>query len=121
MTQFDKPALSIADHIQKLKDRSLIITHEASASFCLSNISYFRLSAYTGPFYVPNREDHLFKSGTKFEDILSLYTFDRELRLLLLDRYPSVSRPHMGFPENWDLDPFWENAMTNSDRMSRKK
>lgn len=85
MTQFDKPALSIADHIQKLKDRSLIITDEVSASFCLSNISYFRLSAYTRPFYEPDRVDHLFKRGTRFEDVLSLYTFDRELRLLLLD------------------------------------
>ena len=36
MTQFNKPALSIADHIQIFKDRGLTITDEVSALFCLS-------------------------------------------------------------------------------------
>ena len=38
----------------------------------------------------------------------------------LLDRNPSVSRPHMGFPENWDSEPFWRNAIANSERISGK-
>ena len=85
MTAYEKPALSPDEHLAKLKSRGLSIPDEARASRYLANISYFRLSAYTRPFYVPNEKKHRFLEGTGFEDILMLYVFDRELRLLLTD------------------------------------
>lgn len=63
-----------------------MFTDSPKAKRYLKNISYFRLSAYTRPFYIPsNTDDHRFISGTTFDDVLKLYIFDRELRLLLLD------------------------------------
>lgn len=85
MTTFDKPAQSIDQHIDTLRQRGLAILDEARARHYLGNISYYRLSAYTRPFYRPGQADHVFLDGTSFDDVLHLYVFDRELRLLLLD------------------------------------
>ena len=85
MTLFDKPAQSIDQHLDTLRQRGLAISDEARARHYLSNISYFRLSAYTRPFYTPNAPAHCFLPKIGFDDVLGLYVFDRELRLLLLD------------------------------------
>ena len=85
MTLFDKPALSIDQHLYTLRQRGLSIPDEARARHYLGNISYYRLSAYTRPFYRPAQPDHAFLEKTRFDDVLHLYVFDRELRLLLLD------------------------------------
>lgn len=85
MTTFDKPAQSIGQHLDTLRKRGLTIPDEARARQYLGNISYYRLSAYTRRFYQPGQPDHVFLNGTTFEDVLQLYVFDRELRLLLLD------------------------------------
>lgn len=85
MTVFDKPALRIDQHLSTLSKRGLSIPDERRACQYLANISYYRLSAYTRPFYAHNGPEHCFLPGTSFEDVLQLYIFDRELRLLLLD------------------------------------
>lgn len=85
MTVFDKPALSPAEQVDKLRARGLRIDDESRVLHHLANVSYYRLSAYTRPFYIPDDAEHCFQSGVAFEDIFSLYVFDRELRLLLLD------------------------------------
>lgn len=86
MTAFDKPARTADELLALLQDRGLLIPDPARARHCLANISYYRLSAYTRPFYVPQpTEQHRFLSGTTFDQVLDLYVFDRELRLLLLD------------------------------------
>ncbi|WP_170293772.1 Abi family protein [Halomonas alimentaria] len=85
MSDFHKPAHSIDEQIATLCSRGLAIPDEARVRHYLANISYFRLSAYTRPFYQPGLQEHRFLEGTSFEDVLRLYVFDRELRLLLLD------------------------------------
>lgn len=85
MTVFDKPAFSPAEQVDKLRARGLRIDDESRVLHHLANVSYYRLSAYTRPFYIPDDAEHCFQSGVAFEDIFSLYVFDRELRLLLLD------------------------------------
>lgn len=85
MSVFDKPALTPDGHLTRLRERGLQIPDESRARHYLANISYYRLSAYARRFYVPNEAEHRFVAGTSFDDILSLYVFDRELRLLLLD------------------------------------
>ena len=85
MSRFHKPAHSIDEQIATLRSRGLVIDDEASARHYLANISYFRLSAYTRPFYQPGSPEHQFLHNTHFADVLGLYVFDRELRLLLLD------------------------------------
>lgn len=63
-----------------LQNRGLVITDESSAIDALKNINYYRLSAYFSPFQI---QKDVFNTGTTFDDILSLYEFDRQLCLLL--------------------------------------
>ncbi|PJG60246.1 hypothetical protein CUC53_03055 [Aeromonas cavernicola] len=85
MNSYLKPPLLLDDQLALLAERGLLIPDRASARHYLANISYFRLSAYTRPFYLPGQVEHQFIGGTRFEQVLDLYLFDRELRLLLLD------------------------------------
>ena len=85
MTDFQKPSTTIDEQLQILRDRGLIIEGEERARRYLANISYFRLSAYARPFYRTADAEHVFRPGTSFDDVLGLYIFDRELRLLLMD------------------------------------
>ncbi|MEX8504745.1 Abi family protein [Leptothrix ochracea] len=85
MTVFDKPALDIDGQLTTLRDRGLLITDEAYTRHVLTHIGYYRLSAYTRPFYLSPETEHHFLVGTTIDDVLAVYAFDRELRLLLLD------------------------------------
>ena len=88
MTIFSKDAASLDQQITTLIARGLIINQPDRAKRYLANISYFRLSAYTRPFYIPadsHFTEHQFIPDTSFDDVLGLYIFNRELRLLLLD------------------------------------
>jgi len=53
----------------------------------LHHVSYYRLRAYWLPYEVicPRAGDHVFAEGTSFDDVLRLYIFDRQLRLLIMD------------------------------------
>jgi abortive infection bacteriophage resistance protein len=88
--KFQKPALSIPDLAQRWLDRGLSIADPAEAAHYLRFIGYYRLSAYALPLQdkaVPSSGsiDKPFKTGVSFTDILNLYRFDRELRLLFID------------------------------------
>lgn len=82
MKQFNKQPLLYSEQIQLLKNRGLIIADISKAERYLSQISYYRLSAYFVPF---QKTKDLFNVGTSFDNILDLYLFDRELRLLVFD------------------------------------
>jgi abortive infection bacteriophage resistance protein len=82
--KFSKPALSIDDQLSKLISKGLRVTDPQKAKQCLASIGYYRLSAYAYPFRMPTNRKQ-FKPGTDFEQILKLYEFDRELRLLVND------------------------------------
>jgi abortive infection bacteriophage resistance protein len=88
---FPKQATTISEEITLWKKRGLIICDEATALHYLRFIGYYRLSAYA-LFYQDakaqndaNGLDKPFVAGTTFDDILALYVFDRELRLLVID------------------------------------
>lgn len=83
MTTFNKPEKSNSELIAEWKKRKLLIPDEQRAQRYLDFISYYRLSAYSIPFQIS--ASHLFRANTSFDDILDLYIFDRELRLLVMD------------------------------------
>lgn len=83
--KFTKAPLSLPDQITKLESRGLAIPDKAKAEHYLRFIGYYRLSAYTLPFQEAHLPDKPFRAGTSFDDILNLYRFDRELRLLSID------------------------------------
>ena len=87
MKRFNKPALSGADQLTKLKSRGLLVADDAFALRRLRHIGYYRLSGYMLPFQIggSDKDRHTFRPDTTFEQIVRLYVFDRKLRLLVLD------------------------------------
>jgi abortive infection bacteriophage resistance protein len=79
--KFKKPAISVNEQISLLKSRGLNILDEDLAFKILSNITYYRLSAYM-KFYQHNEK---FITGTMFDDIVDLYNFDNELKTLIFE------------------------------------
>jgi abortive infection bacteriophage resistance protein len=84
---FDKKPLTPDEHIALLKRRGLVIADEKLARHYLKFIGYYRLSGYMLAFQRGDRtkDHHAFAPGTTFEAVLGTYTFDRKLRLLVMD------------------------------------
>jgi abortive infection bacteriophage resistance protein len=78
------------DLIPLLKNRGLSILDEQRAINHLSNIGYFRLSAYLYPLLKDPKEDHLYKNSTTFDMALDMYRFDRKLRILLFNEIEKI-------------------------------
>lgn len=90
---YTKRPLSLQEQIEKLSRRGLRFDDKTSAIRYLSNISYYRLRAYTYPFQ--ENEDttagHRFKRGDiHFSDIIDLYCFDRRLRILMFNAIEKI-------------------------------
>ncbi|MBY3043712.1 Abi family protein [Rhizobium leguminosarum] len=85
--RFTKPAVSIDDQINLLKQRGMDVPDLHHARHCLQHISYYRMRAYWLPFeeQAPTAGDHKLRAGTSLDDVLGLYVFDRRLRLLVMD------------------------------------
>jgi len=83
--KYNKLPVAIPEQIELLKSRGLAFNNEAKAAHYLSNISYYRLRAYTYPFQDNSQENHPFVTQVSFEQIIDLYVFDRHLRLLVFD------------------------------------
>lgn len=87
-----KPFLTYQQQIEKLRnEKGLIISNEAYAEAMLRQNSYFALiTGYKHLF--KNKTTRKYKDGTKFEDIVALYEFDRDLRELFLKYLCRVER-----------------------------
>lgn len=88
--KFSKPALDLTQQLQKWQSRGLVVANPAEALHYLQFIGYYRFSAYTLPFQSLASPDKPFATGTTFEQVLSIYAFDRELRLLVMDAIERV-------------------------------
>lgn len=82
--EFKKPATTIQDQIKLLQNRGMQFVNTAEAEHYFSNISYYRLAGYWWPMQA-DKTIHVFKPGTRFENVIALYNFDRELRILVFD------------------------------------
>jgi abortive infection bacteriophage resistance protein len=74
---YTKPYLSYEQQVDLLAVRGLAIDDMTAAAEVLSQISYYRLSAYAIPF---QKEKDQFVGGTRFGDVLQLYAMDEGLR-----------------------------------------
>ena len=79
--KFEKPALTIEQQVQLLRDRGME-GDPALMTERLRVVSYYRLSGYAFPF---RQADDTFAPGTTFETVWRRYVFDRQLRLLVMD------------------------------------
>lgn len=84
---YTKPALAPADLLAHLVARGLSVPNPVDALHALEYVGYYRLLIYMRPFQAIDAASgkRRFLAGTTFEDVLALYGFDRELRLLCLD------------------------------------
>lgn len=79
---YRKPWLPIADQVQKLRDRGLVIADAAKAERILRYANYYRFTGFCLRFqyFDKNTNDRRFISGTTIEDIVSISAFDARLR-----------------------------------------
>jgi len=102
------------DLIPLLKNRGLSIPDEKRAVSYLTNIGYFRLSAYLYPLLKEPKDERIFKTGATFDLMLDMYRFDRKLRMLLFNEIEKIEVAIRSAMCNWishELgDIFW---MTN--------
>lgn len=94
---FDKPPLTHEQQVALLIRRGMSVDDPATASFYLRHLNYYRLGAYWLPFEA-DHGSHRFQPGTRFSQVLDLYVFDRELRLLALD---AIERVEVSLRSQW--------------------
>lgn len=95
--KFNKPPKRFEEQLDLLIARGMSVQDQDQAIHFLSHINYYRLEAYWLPFEA-SRDPHQFRQGTQFETIRDHYTFDRELRLLVLD---AIERLEVSFRTQW--------------------
>jgi abortive infection bacteriophage resistance protein len=94
---FAKVATTYEEQVALLQQRGMIIDDAAQARFYLQHINYYRLGAYWLAFEADHAA-HRFRPDARFAEVLNLYAFDRELRLLVLD---AVERLEVSMRSQW--------------------
>ncbi|KAA0258253.1 Abi family protein [Deferribacter autotrophicus] len=85
---YNKPPLDSQEHIDFLKKRNLLFSEDDEirrAPHYLKHIGYQRLKIYFHDFATNSSETFVFKDNISFSDIINLYNFDRQLRLIIMD------------------------------------
>ncbi len=103
--KFDKPPLSFEAQADLLLSRGLIADKQILINR-LTVVNYYRLSTYLYPFRTP---DNKFQSGTTLDLIWRRYTFDRQLRLLVMDaieRFEVSVRTKLAYHFSHEYGPF---------------
>lgn len=90
LKSYNKPALTFDLQLDQLIARGLSIDKREQALKALSQISYYRLSAYWYPFRQRDKSNNKivldqFEPNTHIKNIIGLYELDRQLRLLVVD------------------------------------
>jgi len=90
MMEFNKTPLTLGEQIELLKLKGISFEDDAFARRVLTHVNYHRIQAYCSPIEIVGRENigkssHSLISSKSFKYIFKLYTFDRSLRLLLLE------------------------------------
>ena len=95
--RFNKSHKTVDEQIELLRSRGMVIDDQDTARHYLSHLNYYRLSGYWLPFE-SDHQNHIFRDGTHFKNVLNLYIFDRELRLLVLD---AIERIEISLRTQW--------------------
>lgn len=99
---YDKPPTSVDEQISLLKGRGLVCDDEALVRRWLVTVGYYRLSAYWLPYELApsagQTRSKTFAPDTPFESIVDIYTFDRQLRLLVME---AIERIEIALRASW--------------------
>ena len=79
---YTKRAKTLDEQITTLRRHGVVVSNEEKAKEYLSDIGYYRLGFYIHPFektypYLDGRRSHDVQPGTRIEDAVSLYYFDK--------------------------------------------
>lgn len=106
---FEKKPITIEEQIDQLTKRGLIIKNRTLAAHHLSHISYYRLGEYWYSMQ-SDKVQHIFKENSKFEDVIALYCFDGELKILLFDIIEKIEislRTKLIYHLSHEINPWW--------------
>jgi abortive infection bacteriophage resistance protein len=106
---YSKKVCTIEEHIVQLIERGLAINNIETAKHYLANISYYRLAGYWWPMQ-SDKINHCFKPESTFNDVISLYNFDCELRILLFDVIEKIEislRTKLIYHLSHEFDAWW--------------
>ena len=99
---YQKSATSIDEQLTLLNQRGMDWADEDLVQRWLITVGYYRLSAYWLPYELPadsgKTRSKTFKPGTRFEDVIDDYTFDRKLRLLVTE---AIERIEIALRSRW--------------------
>lgn len=84
--EYTKPPLTFEEQADLLLHRGLIADRGILLAR-LRSVSYYRLSGYTFPF---RDGADTFRSGTTLDEVWARYTFDRRLRLMVMNAIERV-------------------------------
>lgn len=102
-----KPPKTYKEQVELYKSRELYVENSEYAEKVLQRINYYRLTAYGLTFKDPiNKEKY--NNNSSFNKMLSLYEFDRRLRLLLLGVLETIEiafRTHISYEIAHKLGP----------------
>lgn len=104
-----KQPKTIQEQINLLRERNMSFADIAQASDFLSNISYYRLKGYWWEMQ-NDKINHHFSNGSLFEDVIALYNFDRNLRLIVfnaIERIEIALRTKMVYHLSLKFGPEW--------------
>lgn len=100
--QYSKPATTVEQQVANLCARGLVCPDASRAIRHMRAIGYYRLSAYWLPFEDPapqgQTRSKTFSNGTTWDDVIELYSFDRKLRLLVMD---GIDRVEVAVRASW--------------------
>ena len=87
---FQKPYTNAKDLVKLLQSRGLTIADSDKAEKNIDSIGYYRLSAYMYPLLQTPKEQHRYKQGATFDQVMMLYRFDKKLRLLIFNEIEKI-------------------------------
>ena len=119
--RYTKQLLTLQEQIEVLKQRGLLVESDEEAKYALDTISYFRLAGYWR-LMETDRQQHIFKPGSSFSQILSLYQFDEELRILIFSAIQHIevavrARMIRIFAEMYGAFWFMDSALAENSNM----
>lgn len=88
MYQYPKQIFTIAQQVQSYIDAGMTITSRGDVEKALKSIGFYRLRGYS--FHLYDNATKKYVPGTKFDDILKLYQFDRELSVLIFSMIAKI-------------------------------
>lgn len=108
---FNKQYSSPHELVALLVSRGLNISNKDKAENYLKHIGYYRLTAYMYPLLEIPKNQHHFKAGSSFTQVMNLYRFDKKLRLLIFNEIEkieiAVRSAIVNITSASNPDPFW--------------